>query len=152
MFDGSSKDWSHQERSSSSQSGKKEEADPQDSSKSSSAKSFTADLQSFLQEAFGESFERQMKEKQTSSAPAGKTASSGQAPSGLDALIRNTLEPASFKLDPNATRRLVVTFRETQLQKLKNIAKLEKTYLKQIINEIVESYIDNYEKNKGRIN
>ena len=48
-------------------------------------------------------------------------------------------------IDPKATRRLVVTFKEEQLHKLKAIARKEKTYLKEIINEIVEDFIKEYE-------
>ncbi len=146
LFDDSSRDWSPKERRSSSP---EKEKESQESTKASSGKSFAADLQSFLQEAFEESFERQLKEKEKSSRSSDKTATAKPA-TGLDALIRNTLEPATYQVDPNATRKLVVTFRENQLQKLKSIAKLEKTYLKQIINDIVESFIEDYEKKQDR--
>ncbi len=108
----------------------------------SSGKDFSSDLASFLQEAFEESFEQQMgQEKAPSARETPKTQQSG-----LDALIRNTLEPSSITIDPKATRRLVVTFREEQLQKLKSIARTEKTVLKKIIHEIVEDYIRQYEQ------
>ena len=108
-------------------------------------KDFTSDLQSFLHQAFEESFEEQLREEAQN---AGKSSEKKSAASftGLDALIRSTLEPASMAIDPKAMRRLVVTFNEAQLEKLRTIAKLEKTYLKKIINDIVEDFIKQYEK------
>ena len=112
----------------------------------SSGKDFSSDLASFLQEAFEESFEQQMGREGSPSAR--ETPKTQQ--SGLDALIRNTLEPSSMTIDPRATRRLVVTFREEQLQKLKSIARTEKTVLKKIIHEIVEGYIRQYEQERNK--
>jgi hypothetical protein len=115
-------------------------------SKDAPGKGFSSELHAFLQDAFNESFEEQLtREKRGGARPA------RQAPSGLDALIRNTLSPETLEVDPDTSRRLVVTFREAQLQKLKTIAKLKKTYLKEIIHEIVEDFIERYEKNKGGI-
>lgn len=117
----------------------------------SSGKDFSSDLQSFLQEAFEESLEEQLSRKRQGAEPESGGRRRRGALSGLDALIRDTLEPASMEIDPEAKRRLVVIFREAQLQKLKTIARLEQTYLKEIINGIVEEFIEEYEKKKGRI-
>lgn len=114
----------------------------EETSGKSSGKDFSSDLASFLQEAFEESFEQQLGQERT---PSTREAPKPQR-SGLDALIRNTLESSSITIDPKATRRLVVTFREEQLQKLKSIARTEKTVLKKIIHEIVEDYIRQYER------
>lgn len=114
----------------------------------SSGKDFSSDLASFLQEAFESSFEQQLSRGEPGKRSSGAARSSS---TGLDALIRNTLEPASLKIDPNATRRLVVAFNESQLSKLKKIARLEKTVLKKIINEIVEDFISEYENSQGKI-
>jgi hypothetical protein len=114
--------------------------------KKSSGKDFSSDLQSFLQDAFEESYEAQVSRKHTLSGSSPELKKRRRKPlSGLDSLIRNTLEPSSIRIDPEATRRLVVTFKEEQLQKLKTIARKEKTYLKEIINEIVEEFIKAYE-------
>lgn len=124
---------------------KKEETEPA----KASGKDFSADLAAFLQEAFEESFEQQLGQQgEAPPAPKERPARSGKPASGLDALIRNTLEPAAVTIDPKATRRLVVTFREEQLQKLKSIARTEKTVLKKVINEIVEDYIRQYERER----
>lgn len=115
----------------------------------SSGKDFSSDLASFLQEAFEESFEQQLEQQETTPRSS-ETPSPPPRQSGLDALIRNTLEPASISIDPKATRRLVVTFREEQLQKLKTIARSEKTVLKKIVNEIVEDYLRQYDREQKK--
>ncbi len=117
--------------------------------KRSSGKDFSNDLSSLLQEAFEESFEEQVRKKQD---PEGSEKETDQEParlSGLDTLIRNTLKTASVTIDPKATRRIVVSFPEDKLSKLKTIARIEKTRLKQIINAIVEEYIKEYERDRG---
>lgn len=117
--------------------------------KKQAGKDFSSDLHAFLQDAFEESFEEKM--NQGKQVPRKQPASKSRprpSRSGLDALIRNTLEPNTMRIDPHATRRLVVTFKEEQLDKLKYIARREKTFLKKIINEIVEEYIQHYEKKR----
>lgn len=118
----------------------------EEASGKSSGKDFSSDLASFLQEAFEESFEQQMGQEGAPSSREPRKTPAKTRRGGLDALIRNTLEPSSITIDPQATRRLVVTFREEQLQKLKSIARTEKTVLKKIIHEIVEDYIRQYEQ------
>ncbi len=119
--------------------------------KKSPGKSFTNDLQSFLQEAFEEAFEERLQPKKNSS-PAKKRVKKRRrkARSGLDALIRSTVQPSSLELLDKPTRRLTVTFDLQKLEKLKNIARLEKTYLKDIIDEIVGEYISKYDQKKTK--
>jgi len=115
--------------------------------KAPSGKDFSSDLHAFLQEAFEESFQEKINREKPEPTKESKSKSRRQSSSsGLDALIRNTLEPSTMRIDPNSTRRLVVTFKEEQLDKLKTIARQEKTFLKKIIGEIVEGYIQQYEK------
>lgn len=127
---------------------KSRQKEKQPESKKSSGKDFSSSLHSFLQEAFEESFEQQMRKENAEPAAASQNLKkrSRKPNSGLDALIRNTLEPSSMRIDPNTTRRLVVTFKEEQLDRLKSIARKEKRYLKQIINEIVEEFIQTYDR------
>jgi hypothetical protein len=49
------------------------------------------------------------------------------------------------------TKRLTVTFDKKKLEKLKKIARLEKSYLKDILGEIVAEYIKKYELSKGQL-
>ncbi len=113
-------------------------------SKKAHGKRFTDDLQAFLMEAFEESFDRQM---QQVPAEAEIKKRSAKPMEGLDALIRSTIEP-KVQFDQHATRRLTLQFDERKLEKLKTIAKMEKTLLRDIIDGIVEEYIARWEKQK----
>jgi len=120
--------------------------------RSSSAKDFTDDLQSFLQEAFQESFEKQMaQESKPLSSDLEIKKRSKKPVGGLDALIRNTIEPEKVELKGNSIKQLTLTFDEEKIQKLKKIARTQKKYLRKVINDIVEDYIKEYEQQKGKI-
>ncbi len=118
----------------------------------SSSKDFTDDLQSFLQEAFKESFEQQMsQETNPLSADINIQKRSKKPVSGLDALIRSTIEPDKVHFKGQSIKQLTLTFDEEKIQKLKKIARTQKKYLRKVINEIVEEYIKDYEEKKGKI-
>ena len=117
--------------------------------KKSEGKGFRNDLKAFLQEAFEESFEQQIEQKKIQSSSTTKKSSKPKG--GLDALLRSTIEPSKIKLHNKPVRRLTISFEETKLEKLKRIARLEKTYLKDIIDEIVGEFIEGYESDKGPI-
>ncbi len=120
----------------------------------SSRKNFTTDLDSLLEEALQESFEEKMAERE-----AGKSTGKPryQSPArrpmtGLDVLIRRTVESGEIELDrKEGTKRLTVTFHKSKIAKLKKIARLEKAYLKDILGELVDEYIQRYEEEKGSI-
>lgn len=116
-----------------------------ETNKKAQGKRFTDDLQAFLMEAFEESFERQM---QQVPAEAEIKKRSSKPMEGLDALIRSTVEP-KVQFDQHATRRLTLQFDERKLEKLKTIARMEKTLLRDIIDGIVEEYIARWEKQKN---
>ena len=133
--------------------------------KQNSGKNFRADLQSFLQDAFEESFEKHIEQKKQelraiktkAATKSGKPARAVRKQSrptrprrgGLDALIRATVTPSKMEMAKTPTRRLTLTFDENKLDKLKTIAREERTMLKDIIDEIVVEYIQHYEKEKG---
>ncbi len=119
-----------------------------DKRKNSSAESnssnskFTADLQSFLTEAFEDAFEEQL-------SATGKNRknkkSKGGALSGLDILIRNTTDPKQqIEIEEHAPRRITLTLDDQHLIKLREIAKKRKTYLKEMIKEIVADYLQQH--------
>ena len=105
------------------------------------SKNFTADLDSFLKEAFEEAFE----ETPEPSSKIKPTKKSQKSLSGLDALIRSTIEPGSISIDKKNSRRITFLVDQTKLETLKKIAKAEKAYLKDVISKIVEEYIDEYQ-------
>jgi len=120
---------------------------PPAESKKVQGKRFTDDLQAFLMEAFEESFDRQMQHDRSQAAEPEIKKRSSKPMDGLDALIRSTVEP-KMKLDHLATRRLTLQFDERKLEKLKDIARMEKTLLRDIIDNIVGDYISRWEKQK----
>lgn len=111
-------------------------------SEKKSAKGFRSELKSFLQEAFEESLEQQLERKEKRIPPKKKTA---KPKAGLDALLRSTIEPSKMRLQNKPVRRLTISFDENKLAKLKKIARKERTYLKDIIDEIVGEFLASYD-------
>jgi hypothetical protein len=120
---------------------------PPAESKKVQGKRFADDLQAFLMEAFEESFDRQMQHDRSQAAEPEIKKRSSKPMDGLDALIRSTVEP-KMQLGHQAKRRLTLQFDERKLEKLKDIARMEKTLLRDIIDNIVEDYISRWEKQK----
>jgi hypothetical protein len=125
---------------------------------SATRKNFTTDLDSLLEEALQEVFTEQTSEKSSDETAPGKAQSFHQQThrkrpfSGLDFLIRRTVESSPIEIVHDRvanTKRLTVTFDKKKLEKLKKIARLEKTYLKDILGDIVAEYIKKYEQSKG---
>ncbi len=110
----------------------------------SSNSKFTADLQSFLTEAFEDAFEEQL----TSSSKANKKKKGkSNSLSGLDFLIRNTSDPKQqIEIEELAPRRITLTLDDQHLVKLREMAKKRKTYLKEMIKEIVADYLQQHSK------
>ena len=124
--------------------------------RSSSRKNFTTDLDTLLEEALQESFEEKMAQREkekAAGAEKSKYQNQGRRPmTGLDVLIRRTVESGGISEDRKSeVKRLTVTFDKKKIIKLKKIARLEKAYLKDILGELVEEYIKEYEKDKGTI-
>ncbi len=117
-------------------------------------KSFTSDLDSLFNDVMTEAIEEKVEaiitEKEK---PVRKRRIRSSKPlSGLDALFRRTVdkseEEEEVKIERNI-KRVSFTFHKDRLLKLKSIAKMEKSYLKDIISEVVSEYIDEYEKKTG---
>lgn len=119
--------------------------------KRSSGKNFSSDLQSFLQEAFDESLEQQLAERKASKKqqlPKNTQVKkrSRRPMGGLDSLIRSTvdLEPEESAPKRNV-RRVTLTFDPEKLDKLKTIARHQRTYLRDVIDQIVADYLERYD-------
>ncbi len=98
-------------------------------------KNFTSDLDSL----FSETVEV---EKKTSRARKGKKAGKQDVVlSGLDALIRRTTDEKDLRPLRSALKRVTFTMDKSKLEKLKQIARSENTYLKDIINEVISEYL-----------
>lgn len=118
--------------------------------KKSSGKRFSDDLESFLHSAFEDSFERQMRREPAPAEEAAIKKRTHRPVSGLDTLIRNTVDLKQINYEELPTRRLTIVFDTQKLHKLKEIARLEKTILRDIIDDIVAQYIESYEKRKKK--
>jgi len=112
-----------------------------------SSKNFTDDMQDFLTDTFEESFERQMAKRKEKPSPNKIIKKRSRRPiSGLDLLIRSTVEASGMDIDEKKSRRITLVFDTDKLDKLRSIARDKQTYLKDIIDEIVSEFIDDYEK------
>jgi len=117
--------------------------------KRSSSKNFTSDLDSLFEDALKETvLEKVEKIKEKTLGSDTKTArrkrASTVALTGIDALIRKTGNLEASELIPTK-KRVSFAFDRHKFQKLKNIAKEEKMYLKDIIGDVVSDFIKEYE-------
>jgi hypothetical protein len=121
-----------------------------------SGKNFMTDLDALLQEALEETMEKydanQPNSMTASSAKTRQTSSSvlSESSNGLDALIRQTIDFQEINTDEiSGKKRLTVTVDRTKLDKLKAIARLENAYLKDLLIEVIDGYINEYAHKKG---
>ena len=119
-------------------------------------KNFMSDLDSLLQEALDESLERFDSNQPDTTTPSGKTKSTSAATSyrtpmsGLDALIRQTIDVQEIATDEaSGKKRLTVAVDRTKLEKLKAIARLENSYMKDLLIHLIDEYIEEYTQQKG---
>jgi len=126
------------------------------SERRSSHKSFATDLDALLQEALDESLERYESTQPDSVSASSKTKASSDThrtpmrSSGLDTLIRQTIDVQEFSSDENSgKKRLTVAVDRPKLEKLKAIARLENSYLKDLLVTLIDEYIEEYVQEKG---
>ncbi|MCB0703785.1 MAG: hypothetical protein KDC34_00685 [Saprospiraceae bacterium] len=68
--------------------------------------------------------------------------------SGLDSLIRQTVESSKVSVDYGARKRVTFLFEEDKLDQLKQVAREENKYLKDIISQIVSEYLDRHKNDE----
>jgi hypothetical protein len=115
-------------------------------------KTFTSDLDSLFQEAMTESLEQKIGKKQR-----GIDASLSESGlrnykkplSGLDALIRQTSDKSLLDLEQAPVKRITFTFENAKIEKLKIIARREQSYVRDLVQEVIAGFIEDYEKQKG---
>lgn len=120
----------------------------------SSSKNFTSDLDTLFEDAFQETIQEKKEEiqKGKSSQATAKRRKTRRPVSGLDALIRRTIEGGEAEISYEARKRVTFVFDKAKVDKLKRIAKSQKVFMKDILKDIVEEYIEEYEKEKGTLN
>lgn len=123
--------------------------------KSVSRKNFTSDLDSLFEDALKETIHEQKQKLGKGLESKSKSASHQKRErkplTGIDALIRRTVETSSLEIGSGVKKRVTFTFDRKKLEKLKKIARIEKSYLKDIIGELVGEFIDDYETKKGGV-
>lgn len=110
-------------------------------------KSFGRLMESYLENAFQEAFKEQTQHpSEPNTEPNPKKLH--KPLSGLDLLIRSTIEPNAIQVQESATgkRKLTLTFDREKLEKLRDIARNKEVYLHDIIQDIVYSYIQKHDK------
>ena len=124
--------------------------------KSSAHKSFMNDLDTLLQEALDESLERYEAKQPDSGLASSKTKTSNAdinrppVHSGLDTLIRQTIDVQELATDENTgKKRLTVAVDRSKIEKLKAIARLENSFLKDLLVSVLDEYIEEYSQQKG---
>ncbi|HNM26100.1 MAG TPA: hypothetical protein PKL15_11750 [Saprospiraceae bacterium] len=115
-------------------------------------KNFVTDLDALLQEALDESLEKYEASSPSISGNKSKSTAAGHRSglTGIDALIRQTIDLQELTTDENTgKRRLTVVVDRTKLDKLKTIARLENSYLKDLLVGLIDEYIKEYVRDKG---
>lgn len=116
---------------------------------SKSKKSFSSGLESLFEEAITETTIESAQATKDGKKSKGSTKRSKPA-FGIDSLIRETVETSKIErvTAPEGKKRVTITFDKEKLEKLKKIARLQKSYLKDIVNEVVGEYISEFESSK----
>ena len=124
--------------------------------KTPSHKSFMTGLDALLQEALDESLERHESNQPDSVSASSKTKTASadtlRAParSGLDMLIRQTIDVQELTTDETTgKKRLTVAVDRPKLEKLKAIARLENAFLKDLLVQLIDEYIEEYNQKNG---
>lgn len=124
--------------------------------KGRSSKNFTSDLDSLFEDVLQEKIEEKKEQvvaKKVNRTPIAKSKRKSSRPvSGLDALIRRTLETGEAEINYEQRKRVTFVFEKNKIDKLKSIAKSQKMYMKDILKDIVEEYIEEFEKTGGTLN
>ena len=109
-------------------------------------KSFSTNLDDLFQEAIEESVQENAQKLKTKK----RTTSKRKKPMfGLDALIRETVETSEVEVTPANKKRVTFVFDEEKIDKLKQLARLKKAYVKDIVNEIISEYLEENKTIKG---
>ncbi len=110
-------------------------------------KDFTSDLDTLLELALSES-DNNYSEQQTEAKGSFKRSNKGlPSITGLDALIRQTVDVKTIDRtnSKKPTKRVTFTLDKEKLQRLKQIARIENAYLKDILSGLITDYIEQFE-------
>jgi hypothetical protein len=143
-----------------------EEAQKQKSNKTStstkrpkrrSAKNFTSDLEGLFHNALDQGY-KETAQKKSSTKSRGRDTTIKKRKErpviGIDALIRKTSETSRDTFASNTPLKKRVTFilEKHKIEQLKSIAKSKKAYLKDVVDQIISEYLDEYPDQKTVVN
>lgn len=118
-------------------------------------KSFTSDLDSLFKSAISESVAEQKKEQNEIQTlrqeRARRLVRRKKRVTGLDSLLRQTIDASSVNIETKTKKRVTFVVDKMKLTQLKAIARTEKSYLKDIIGEIVSEFLDKYKSENGSL-
>lgn len=108
-------------------------------------KTFALDIEAFLEDVLQESIREEL-EREASKPKKPDKELVHEPPTGVDALIRSTLESGEMEIQTGKTRRVTFFFDERKVERLKEIAKRENIYLREVISRIVAEYLSRMER------
>ncbi len=114
------------------------------------SKNFTSDLETLFEQALSDTIEEQRKKVSQEEEVKKRVKKRRIRPlSGLDALIRRTGDMDYVEVNVPSKKRVTFILDKTKVEKLKGIARSKKAYLKDIIGDVVTSFIEKYERETG---
>ena len=133
--------------------------------KANAGKNFTTDLDALFQDVVYESIDEQFEKiKEKKKDKKKKDSAEKKKPKekkkrrvvprsgGLDSLIRSTVEGSIMQIESTSNKKRVsFVFDKEKLKKLKTIAKVKKSYLKDVIDEVVAEYLKKHSDKYGDI-
>ena len=118
--------------------------------KRTTTKNFTSDLDSLFNYAFTEALEEKVDKLRRDSGiddPFESKRDNYKRPlSGLDALIRSTIDTSLMGLEHAPIKRFTIMFENKKIEQLKNIAKQERAFVKDLVGDVLTEFIKNYEQ------
>ena len=118
--------------------------------KRTTTKNFTSDLDSLFNYAFTEALEEKVDQLRRDSGiddPFESKRDNYKRPlSGLDALIRSTVDTSLMGLEHAPIKRFTIMFENKKIEQLKNIAKQERAFVKDLVGDVLTEFIKNYEQ------
>ena len=118
--------------------------------KRTTTKNFTSDLDSLFNYAFTEALEEKVDKLRRDSGiddPFESKRDNYKRPlSGLDALIRSTVDTSLMGLEHAPIKRFTIMFENKKIEQLKNIAKQERAFVKDLVGDVLTEFIKNYEQ------
>jgi hypothetical protein len=110
-----------------------------------SGKTFALDLEAFLEDVLQDDSDEATPEAAQDTHTPPPREKPPANPQGIDALIRSTLESSEIEITRGKTKRVTFFFDERKVEALKEIARKEKRYMREVISRIVAEYLDQYQ-------